>query len=77
MDVLFRRHYRDLAAYVRRRADPDLLENVVAETFLGAWRRLDDVPLEARPWPLAVALVAGLSAPACSWACSSRDRATS
>jgi RNA polymerase sigma-70 factor, ECF subfamily len=55
MDELFRRHYRDVAAYVRRRAEPDLVEDVVAETFLVAWRRLDDVPLEARPWLLAVA----------------------
>ena len=55
METLFRRHYRDVAAYVRRRAEPDLVEDVVAETFLVAWRRLDEVPVEARPWLLGVA----------------------
>jgi RNA polymerase sigma factor (sigma-70 family) len=55
MEALFRRHYRDVAAYVRRRAEPDLVEDVVAETFLVAWRRLDKMPDDARPWLLAVA----------------------
>ena len=55
LELLFRRHYRDVAAYVRRRATPDLVEDVVAETFLVAWRRLDDVPVDARPWLLGVA----------------------
>lgn len=55
LEALFRRHYRDVAAYVRRRAEPDLVEDVVAETFLVAWRRLEDVPVDARPWLLGVA----------------------
>ena len=55
MEALFRRHYRDVAAYVRRRAEPDLVEDVIAETFLVAWRRLDDVPVDARPWLIGVA----------------------
>ena len=55
MEALFRRHYRDVAAYVRRRAEPDVVEDVVAETFLVAWRRLDAVPVDARPWLLGVA----------------------
>lgn len=55
MEVLFRSHYRDVEAYVRRRADPDLVEDVVAETFFVAWRRLDELPDEARPWLLGVA----------------------
>jgi RNA polymerase sigma-70 factor, ECF subfamily len=55
LEVLFRRHYRDVVLYVRRRAEPDLVEDVVAETFLVAWRRLDEVPADARPWLLAVA----------------------
>lgn len=55
LDALFRRHYRDVAAYARRRAAPDLVEDVVAETFLVAWRRLDEVPEDARPWLLGVA----------------------
>lgn len=55
LEALFRRHYRDVAAYVRRRAAPDLVEDIVAETFLVAWRRLDEVPADARPWLLGVA----------------------
>lgn len=55
LEALFRAHYRDVAAYVRRRAEPDLVEDVVAETFLVAWRRLDQVPGDARPWLLGVA----------------------
>jgi RNA polymerase sigma-70 factor, ECF subfamily len=55
LESLFRRHYRDVWAYVRRRAEAELVDDVVAETFLVAWRRLDDVPDDARPWLLAVA----------------------
>lgn len=55
LEALFRRHYPDVAAYVRRRAELDLVEDVVAETFLVAWRRLDEIPQEARPWLLGVA----------------------
>lgn len=55
LERLFRRHYRDVVLYVRRRAEPDLVEDVVAETFLVAWRRLDEVPIDARPWLLGVA----------------------
>ena len=55
MEALFRRHYREVAAYVRRRAEPDLVDDVVAETFLVAWRRVGEVPNNARPWLLGVA----------------------
>jgi RNA polymerase sigma-70 factor (ECF subfamily) len=55
LESLFRCHYVDVARYVRRRAEPDFAEDVVAETFLVAWRRLDDIPAEARPWLLGVA----------------------
>lgn len=54
---LFDRHYRPVYAYCRRRTSADLVDDVVAETFLVAWRRLDAVPsgLEALPWLFAVA----------------------
>jgi RNA polymerase sigma factor (sigma-70 family) len=55
LESLFRRHYRDVWAYVRRRAEPELVDDVVAETFLVAWRRLNEVPDDARPWLLGVA----------------------
>lgn len=50
---LYRDNARDLLGYALRRcADPDDAADVVAETFLVAWRRLPDVPLggEARLW---------------------------
>jgi RNA polymerase sigma factor (sigma-70 family) len=52
---LFRVHEPAVVAYVRRRARGDVVDDVVAETFLVAWRRLDDVPDEALPWLLGVA----------------------
>ncbi len=36
--------YRPLLAYARRRVDRATADEVVAETFLTAWRRRDDVP---------------------------------
>jgi RNA polymerase sigma-70 factor (ECF subfamily) len=42
-------------AYARRRSSGADADDVVAETFTVAWRRLGDVPANARPWLLAVA----------------------
>jgi len=39
-----------VARYAARRVSPDEIADVVAETFLTAWRRLDDVPEDAAPW---------------------------
>lgn len=45
-----------LRRYVARRTDPDTVQDVVADTFLVLWRRLDDVPESgALPWCYAVA----------------------
>lgn len=44
-----------VGAYVRRRAAPSVADDVIADTFLVAWRRLDDVPDPALPWLLGVA----------------------
>ena len=55
---LFESHHRGLLAYaVRRVADPADAADGVAETFLVAWRRLDEVPSgpQARPWLFGVA----------------------
>jgi len=55
---LFERTHAPLTAYaVRRVVDPADAADVVAETFLVAWRRLDDVPDgdAARPWLYGVA----------------------
>ena len=54
-EELFRRHHRAVRAYARRRAPGDTSDDVVANTFLVAWRRFDEVPAESLPWLLAVA----------------------
>lgn len=56
--ALFERTHRPLLAYALRRvSDPADAADVVAETYLVAWRRLDDVPAgeAARPWLFGVA----------------------
>jgi RNA polymerase sigma-70 factor (ECF subfamily) len=45
--------YPDLLRFVSRRVHPSFAEDVVADTFLAAWRRMDDLPVEpgsARAW---------------------------
>ena len=45
----------DLMRFVRRRVPADDAEDIVATVFMTVWRRLDDVPADARPWMFAVA----------------------
>ena len=55
---LFEAAYDDLLCFVERRTHLAAADDVVAETFLIAWRRLDDVPDsldEARAWLFTVA----------------------
>jgi DNA-directed RNA polymerase specialized sigma24 family protein len=54
-EEIYDRHHDAVERYARRRMPADLVEDVVAETFLVCWRRLDDVPAEALPWLYAVA----------------------
>jgi RNA polymerase sigma-70 factor (ECF subfamily) len=42
-------------AYARRHCDATVAQDVVADTFLVAWRRWSDVPAEPLPWLLVVA----------------------
>jgi RNA polymerase sigma-70 factor (ECF subfamily) len=52
---LYELHLKTVRAYAWRRA-PGLADDIVAETFLVAWRRLDDVPGDdALPWLIGVA----------------------
>jgi RNA polymerase sigma factor (sigma-70 family) len=56
LEDLFRTHHKAVVAYARRRAAPESVDDVVAETFLVAWRRLDRVPADLPlPWLLAIA----------------------
>jgi RNA polymerase sigma factor (sigma-70 family) len=52
---LFREHYAAVRGYALRRTGRDVVPDVVSETFLVAWRRLDDVPDDALPWLYGVA----------------------
>lgn len=44
-----------LRRFLARRTDPDTAEDVLADTLLVVWRRLDDVPPEPLPWAYGVA----------------------
>ncbi len=56
-EALYRACYQDLLGYALRRVDrPESAADVVADTFLVAWRRIDEIPDEqARPWLFGVA----------------------
>lgn len=47
---VYRAHYEDVLRFVRRRAHPMNVDDVVGETFLAAWRRRRELPEDARPW---------------------------
>jgi RNA polymerase sigma-70 factor (ECF subfamily) len=48
--------YEPLQRYARRRVHPDSVDDVVSETMLVLWRRLDDVPQHRQlPWVYGVA----------------------
>lgn len=54
-EELFRQHRDRVLAYALRRVDADVAKDVVADTFLVAWRRSDEVPDDPLPWLLGVA----------------------
>jgi RNA polymerase sigma factor (sigma-70 family) len=54
-EAMFDRHHAEVRSYVLRRSAGIVVEDVVADTFLVAWRRLEDVPEPALPWLLGVA----------------------
>ncbi|MFB4299140.1 RNA polymerase sigma factor [Actinomadura sp. NTSP31] len=56
--ALYRAHYEAVLRYALRRTDHDAAKDVVAETFLVAWRRWAEVPNDreqALPWLYGVA----------------------
>lgn len=54
LERLFDAYYGDVLRYTWRRVPQECVEDVVAETFVVAWRRLDSVPPDALPWLLGV-----------------------
>jgi RNA polymerase sigma-70 factor, ECF subfamily len=55
LEALWHDWHRQVLAYALRRSDRATAEEVVAETFVIAWRRLDALPEPPLPWLLAVA----------------------
>lgn len=56
--LLFRRHAASISRYVTRRLGPDAAEDIVAETFLAAFRQRGSYDLnrpDARPWLYGIA----------------------
>ena len=53
-EAVFDESYEPLLAYARRRVGADA-DDVVAETYAVAWRRLEDVPSDPLPWLYGVA----------------------
>jgi RNA polymerase sigma-70 factor (ECF subfamily) len=48
--------YEPLQRYIRRRADPAIVDDALSDTLVVLWRRLDDVPMaEPLPWCYGVA----------------------
>ena len=55
-DVLFEAHYADVLRYaLRRLPDRAAAEDIAADTFVVAWRRLDAKPADQLPWLLGIA----------------------
>jgi len=55
-DTLYDSHRVALVAYCRRRVARDAVDDVIAEVFLSAWRRIDQIPTDAElPWLYGVA----------------------
>lgn len=55
-EALVSQVYEPVQRYIRRRVEPHVVDDLVSETMLTLWRRLDDVPAGAGlPWAYGVA----------------------
>lgn len=56
-DELYRDYYRPVHAYCRRRTSAERANDATAETFLTAWRKIDNAPQDsgALPWLYGIA----------------------
>ena len=52
---IYDRHLAAVSAYVRRRTAADDAADIVSDTFLVCWQKLERVPAEPLPWLYAVA----------------------
>ena len=53
--VIFSEVYEPIQRYARRRVEPGAVDDIVSETMLTLWRRLDEVPTDSLPWVYGVA----------------------
>jgi RNA polymerase sigma-70 factor, ECF subfamily len=54
-EAMFAAHHDAVRRYIVRRQSAALVDDAIAETFLVAWRRLDEIPDRTLPWLLGVA----------------------
>jgi RNA polymerase sigma-70 factor (ECF subfamily) len=54
-EAVFREHHAAVRAFARRRAPAEAVDDVVSETFLAAWRRIDRLGDDPLPWLLGIA----------------------
>jgi len=54
-EQIYEEHQEALRVFVQRRAPESIVDDVVSETFLICWRKLERIPDEPLPWLYAVA----------------------
>src|SRR5436190_758484 len=54
-EQIYEEHREALRVFVQRRAPESVVDDVVSETFLVCWRKLNRIPDEPLPWLYAVA----------------------
>jgi RNA polymerase sigma-70 factor (ECF subfamily) len=54
-EAIYLAHYDAVTRFATRRVPRDVVNDVVSETFLAAWRRFDDLRGEPLPWLLGIA----------------------
>lgn len=52
-EEMYRQHDQRVLAYALRRAPAEVAKDAVADAFLAAWRRFDELPDDALPWLIA------------------------
>ncbi|MDQ4143926.1 MAG: sigma-70 family RNA polymerase sigma factor [Actinomycetota bacterium] len=55
VETLYRAYADRVLRYAQRRVGPADAEEIVAQTFLAAWRRVHDVPTDPLPWLIGIA----------------------